>query len=40
MIGEGEDGHPGLVETVSYVIQEHGASDWIACALTDIVGVT
>ena len=40
MIGKEEDGRPSLIETVSYVTQEHRASDWVACALTNIVGVT
>ena len=40
MIGKGEHGCPRLIETVSYIAQEHCASDWVACALTNIVGVT
>ena len=40
LIGEGKGVQPSLVKTVTYVIQEHGASDWIASALADIIGVT
>mgnify|MGYP007004399840 CR=1 FL=1 len=39
VVGESEHGCPGLIQMVSYVAQEHCASDWVACALTNIVGV-
>ena len=38
MIGEGKTTQPILVETVSNVVQEHGAPDWIARTLEQAVG--
>ena len=38
-VGKDERGNPRLIEAICKVVEEHGAPDWVASALTHIVGV-
>ena len=38
MIGEGKTTQPILVETVCNIVKEHGAPDWVARTLKQVVG--